>query len=92
MVNTRPDLSTAVNFLSRFMANPGDNHWQALKRVPRYLKGMLSLGLQFCKSIPLDKQMLSAFADSDYANDVTDRKSLTGYAFFLLERQLFGSQ
>ena len=35
---TRPDLSFATGYLSRFMENPGVNHWKALKRVLRYLK------------------------------------------------------
>ena len=35
---TRPDLSFATGYLSRFMENPGVNHWKALKRVLQYLK------------------------------------------------------
>jgi len=34
----RPDISLAVSKLSRFVSNPGDNHWMALKRVMHYLK------------------------------------------------------
>jgi hypothetical protein len=36
---TRPDISFAVSKLSRFVSNPGDDHWKALDRVMRYLKG-----------------------------------------------------
>jgi hypothetical protein len=36
---TRPDISFVVNKLSRYMSNPGDDHWHALERVLRYLKG-----------------------------------------------------
>ena len=35
---TRPDLSFCAGFLSRFMQNPGMEHWKALKRVLRYLQ------------------------------------------------------
>mgnify|MGYP002775250692 FL=1 len=35
---TRPDLSFSAGYLSRFMQNPGVKHWEALKRVIRYLK------------------------------------------------------
>ena len=31
MMCTRPDLSYAVNVVSRFMSNPGKEHWYALK-------------------------------------------------------------
>ena len=41
--NTRPDIQYAVSQLSRFMHNPGTKHWQAVKRVFRYLKGTMSL-------------------------------------------------
>jgi hypothetical protein len=36
---TMPDISFAVSKLSRFVSNPGDDHWRALERVMRYLKG-----------------------------------------------------
>ena len=39
---TRPDISFVVSKLSRFVANPGDDHWHALERVMRYLKEMMS--------------------------------------------------
>ena len=39
---TRPDISFAVSKLSRFMSNPGIDHWHALERVMRYLNGTMS--------------------------------------------------
>ena len=39
---TRPDISFAVCKLSRFVSNPGDDHWRAVERVMRYLKGTMS--------------------------------------------------
>ena len=36
---TRPDISFAISKLSRFISNPGDDHWKALERVMHYLKG-----------------------------------------------------
>lgn len=78
-VCTRPDISTAVNFLSRFMSNPADTHWAALKRILKYLKGTESYALRFDAGMKSDTHLLKAFSDSDYANDPTDRKSITGY-------------
>ena len=39
---TRPDICFAVNMLSRFSQNPGKAHWNAVKRVMRYLKGTIT--------------------------------------------------
>nr|AAL31082.1 putative polyprotein [Oryza sativa Japonica Group] len=44
---TRLDISFAVSKLSRFTSNPGDDHWRALERVMRYLKGTMELGLHY---------------------------------------------
>ena len=45
MVYTRPDIAHAVGVLSRFMSNPGKEHWTAVKRVFRYLRGTSDYGL-----------------------------------------------
>ena len=39
MVCTRPDLSYVVSVISRFMHNPGKNHWNGVKWILRYVKG-----------------------------------------------------
>ncbi|KAH9672650.1 hypothetical protein KPL70_017818 [Citrus sinensis] len=41
MVLTRPDISHAVSLVSRFMANPGYEHWRTVQWIMRYLKGTL---------------------------------------------------
>jgi hypothetical protein len=43
----RPDISYVVSKLSWFVSNPGEDHWQALKRVLRYLKGTMSYGIHY---------------------------------------------
>ena len=48
---TRPDISFDVSKLSRFVSNSGDDHWRALKRVLRYLKGIVSYGTH-CTGYP----------------------------------------
>lgn len=45
MVSSRADIAQAVGVLSRFMANPGKPHWDAVKKVLRYLKGMSQYAL-----------------------------------------------
>ena len=46
-IASRPDLSAAVGILSRFMSNPGQEHWSGVKRIFRYVKGTLDFGLKF---------------------------------------------
>ena len=47
MVLTRPDLSYAVSVVSRYMANPGKEHWRAVKWILRYLNGTATYGLMY---------------------------------------------
>ncbi|KAG3103454.1 Retrovirus-related Pol polyprotein from transposon TNT 1-94 [Phytophthora idaei] len=49
MVATRPDLAAAVGVLSQFAADPCPTHWQALKRVLRYLQAAPTHGLEFSR-------------------------------------------
>jgi len=46
-INTRPDISYAVNQISKFCNNPGPIHWNAMESVLRYIKGTLDWGLRF---------------------------------------------
>lgn len=77
---TRSDLMYAVCLISRYMEKPTDVHLQAAKRILRYLKGTADLGIFYRKN---GSDELIAYADSDYASDVDDRKSTSGYVFLL---------
>ena len=44
IVCTRPDLSHAVSVVSRYMHNPGKDHWEAVKWILRYVKGTVDKG------------------------------------------------
>lgn len=44
---TRPDLSFAVNQVSQFFQAPTTDHFQAVKRILRYVKDTISYGLHF---------------------------------------------
>ncbi|XP_019157750.1 PREDICTED: uncharacterized protein LOC109154406 [Ipomoea nil] len=59
---TRPNLSYAVNQMCHFMHNPTQNHWAALKRVLRYMKGTLHLGIRFT---PASTPVIHAISDSN---------------------------
>ncbi|KAM6555743.1 hypothetical protein CsatB_002762 [Cannabis sativa] len=80
MVCTRPDIAYAMSIVSRFIADPGEKHWDALKWIMRYIKGTLDLGLTYSKSYNPEIQV-SGYVDSDYAGCIDTRRSITGYVF-----------
>ena len=47
MVCTRLDIAHAVGVMSRYMSNPGKQHWEVVKWILRYLRGTASLALCF---------------------------------------------
>ena len=79
MLGTRPDIAFAVSVVSRYASNPTEDHWTAVKRIFRYLKGTLHLRLTF--SGPL--QPLCGWTDADWAGDKDTRRSTSGYVFNL---------
>ncbi|GJS47878.1 retrovirus-related pol polyprotein from transposon RE1 [Tanacetum coccineum] len=77
---SRPDLAFAASFLSRFMGEPSSSHLGAAKRVLRYVKGSLDLGIMFERNKDVK---LEGYADSDWAGSIDDSKSTSGYIFTL---------
>ena len=57
------------------MANPGDDHWHALERVMRYLKGTMSYGLHYT-GYP---RGLEGYSDSNWISDADETKATSGY-------------
>jgi hypothetical protein len=82
MTTIRPDLTYAVSLISRFMEAPTELHYQAVRKILRYLKGTLDYGL-FYKKRKSERHELVGFSDSDYTGDVDDCKSTSGYVFLL---------
>ena len=81
MTATRPDIAYAVGYVSRFMENPQQEHWIAVKRIFRYLQGTKEHGIRYQ---PSDEINFRGYSDADWAGDHFDRKSTSGYAFVLL--------
>jgi hypothetical protein len=77
MVCTRPDIAHAVGAVSRFMTNPGKQHWEAVKWILRYLRGTTDRCLCFRRG----ELKLQGFVDADFAAEVDHRRSTTGYVF-----------
>jgi hypothetical protein len=79
-IGTRPDIAYAVNRLAQYTANPKSLHWTAVKRVFRYLKYTKHRALTFGGDDDnIRNTDLNFFCDADWANDGSDRKSISGY-------------
>lgn len=77
---TRPDIAYAVQQICLYMHDPREPHFNALKRILRYLKGTISEGLQISRS---KTTTLTAYTDADWAGCPNTRRSTSGYAVFL---------
>ena len=56
------------------------NHWEAVKRILRYVRGTLDHGIFYQANIPIN---LVGYTDSDLVGSVDDSKSTSGYIFNL---------
>nr|GFA70916.1 uncharacterized mitochondrial protein AtMg00810-like [Tanacetum cinerariifolium] len=77
---SRPDIVFVVCMYARYQAKPTEKHLHAIKRIFRYLKGTLNMGLWYSKDSSF---ALTAFADADYAGCQDRRRSTSGSAQFL---------
>ena len=72
--STRPDISYAVNVLSRYQMNPTENELKLVERVFQYLKGTVAMGLVYQGR----RDDMVAYSDSNFA-DCEGSKSTCGY-------------
>ena len=85
---SRPDIAYAISFLARLMQNPGNVHWEAVKRVIRYLKGTKEAKLTIGAGGTFDwaledwqwRSGLEGFSDAD-GNSQEHQHAISGYAF-----------
>ncbi|XP_051147006.1 uncharacterized mitochondrial protein AtMg00810-like [Andrographis paniculata] len=77
---TGPDIAHSVHIVSQFMAIPMTSHHSVILHILRYTKGTLLHGLHFFSHSSLT---LSGYSEADWAGDPTDRRSTTGFCFFL---------
>jgi hypothetical protein len=76
---TRPDISFAVSKLSRFFSNLGDDHWRALERVLRYLKGTV----RYCIHYTRYPRILEDYCDVNWISDADEIYATSRYVFSL---------
>ena len=75
-VCTRPDLAMGVSTLSRFCQDPGMVHWEAAKRLLRYVKGSSGDGLLY---ICGEDVALWGYSDASYGNDQETKRGRSGF-------------
>nr|GEX91753.1 putative copia-type Pol polyprotein [Tanacetum cinerariifolium] len=73
---SRPDIMFATCMCARYQANPNEHHVSVVKRIFRYLKGTINLGLWYPKDSGFD---LTAYSDSDHARCHLNRKTESEY-------------
>jgi len=78
-MTTRPDIVHSVAKLAQRCSDPHKEHEVAAKRVLRYLKGTSGLQLHYAQS----GMPVHCYVDADWAGDSIDRKSFSGWAFFM---------
>jgi hypothetical protein len=74
---TRPDIANAVRELSKFLSCYNRTHWEAARRVLKYLKGTSTYGLRLdgnSKEVTYE-----VYTDASFACQTKERKSVTGY-------------
>ena len=84
VTGTRPDIAYVTMLLSQYASQPNTKHMGAAKRVLRYLQCSRDQKLRYTPSQDDNAAVeLVGYADSDFANDKDDRKSISGYIFCL---------
>nr|GEY21867.1 hypothetical protein [Tanacetum cinerariifolium] len=77
---SRPDIMHATCYCARYQAKLTEKHLTAVKRIFRYLKDTINMGLWYPKDTGFE---LTAFLDSDHAGCLDSRKSTSGGIQFL---------
>nr|GFC41792.1 Gag-Pol polyprotein [Tanacetum cinerariifolium] len=77
---SRPDIMYATCYCARYQVKPTKKHLTAVKRIFRYLKDTIQMGLWYSKDTGLE---LTAFSDSDHTGCLDSRKSTSGGIQFL---------
>ncbi|CAM8920548.1 unnamed protein product [Rhodiola kirilowii] len=88
MTSIRPDIAYAVGNLSKYTSNPSNLHWEAIKRVLKYLKGTMNYGLVYA-GFP---SLFEGYTDANWITNLEDNSSTSGWVFLLGEVPYLGPQ
>jgi hypothetical protein len=77
---TRPSHAYTVQQVCLFMHDPREPHLALIKRILRYVKGTLNVGLHLGVG---SVSSITAYSDADWAGCPNSRRSALGYYIFL---------
>ncbi|XP_068466314.1 uncharacterized mitochondrial protein AtMg00810-like [Phaseolus vulgaris] len=77
---TKPDIMFDVCLCARYQSDPKESHYNATKRILKYLQGTKDVGLWYSNNVSLN---LTGFSDSDFTGCKIDRKSISGTCHML---------
>jgi len=77
-IATRPDIAYIIGVLCRFVENPGMAHWDAAKRVLRYLKGTVNMQLVYSRWMTPDPFV--TYSNADLSGNPDNSRSTGGFA------------
>ncbi|GJW22141.1 ribonuclease H-like domain-containing protein [Tanacetum coccineum] len=80
LTSSRPDIVQAVCYCARYQARPTEKHLKEVKRIFRYLRGTINMGLWYPKDSGFE---LTAFSDVDHSRCLDTRKNTSGGIQFL---------
>ena len=80
-IGTRFDITYAVSNAARFSSCPKSPHVGAVKRILKYIKGTIGHRITYGRSDNLHQ--LKAYCDADFAFDLDDRKSRSGFILMM---------
>ena len=78
---THLDIAYVVGRLSRYTHNPSIEHWDAISRLLRYLKGTFDYGLSYCGYLAI----LEGYCDANWISDTDEVKPTREYVLTLAE-------
>jgi hypothetical protein len=78
MVHTHPDIAFAIGKLSQYMSDPVVCYYSGIMHLQRYLRATSGWRIRYSTWRP---PVVEGYSDSDYAADISDRKSTLGYVF-----------
>jgi len=80
LIASRPDIMFNICLCARYQAKSKESHYMAAKRILKYLKGTIDVGLWYPSEISMN---LIGYSDSNFAGCKIDRKSTSGTCHLL---------
>ena len=76
---SRPNIAYAVSKLSRYTQCPNQDHWDALGRLMRYLRGLMDYAIEYSGF----SAVLEGYNDANWISDSDETKYISCYVFTL---------